>query len=97
MPRNPGPKTRRLEFTLFKEGSELLAELEAEATAREVSLQQHMFDILKARSLARQGKDYNELLWIPRQAEATPESKAEQPKGAAGAAADAWLGMMNEG
>lgn len=96
MPRQRGPKTRRLEFTLFKEGDPVLAELDREATARGISLQQHIYDLLRSRYLAQRGQDYNVLLWTPGIPASEPAAPPNEPPSAAGAAADAWLDMLDE-
>lgn len=98
MPRKAGPKTRRLEFTLFKDGDPVLHELEQEAEQRGVSLQQHIYDLLRARYLARHGDSLAALLWTP---DAAAQSAPEPPAApvtpdAAGAAASAWLDLSEE-
>jgi hypothetical protein len=91
MGRARGAPIRRLEFTHFREDDPTLAELEAEAAARDVSVQQHIYDILKARWLARRGRSFEELLWTP----GAPAAVVETPAPSiASAAASAWLDMQ---
>jgi hypothetical protein len=52
MGRQKGAASRRLELMQFREDSAVLAELEREAAAREVFVQQHIYDLLVARHLA---------------------------------------------
>lgn len=76
----------------FRAGDPVLAELLAEAAARGVSVQQHIYDLLVARYLARRGQSLEALLWTPcGAAPQAPEPPA--PATAASAAASAWLGM----
>jgi hypothetical protein len=65
MGRQQGAAKKRLELTQFREDSAVLAELEREVLAREVSVQQHIYDLLVARHLARQGQALADLLWVP--------------------------------
>lgn len=65
-----------------------------EARRRDVSLAQHIHDLLIAREAALTGQDYDRLLWVPIEREATPTTPAEDsaaPAPAAGAAASIWL------
>jgi hypothetical protein len=79
----------------FRADDPALAELLAEASARGVSVQQHIYDLLMARYLARRGQSFEALLWTPCAAvAAAPEPAA--PTSAAGAAAAAWLGLQEE-
>jgi hypothetical protein len=97
MGRQQGAAKKRLELTQFREDSAVLAELEREAAAREVSVQQHIYDLLVARYLARQGQTLADLLWVPGGEVAGVEEEAkEEASGAAAGAADAWLGMLEE-
>ena len=96
MGRARGGPIRRLEFTHFRIDDPLLAELEEEATARGVSVQQHIYDLLRARYLARRGQALGELLWVPgggAAQEGAPES-APAPDQAAREAAGAWLDLL---
>jgi hypothetical protein len=94
MSRARGAAIRRLEFTHFRVDDPTLAELESEATARGVSLQQHIYDLLRARYLARRGQALGDLLWVPG-TPATHEGVPEPPPdGAARAAAGAWLDLL---
>lgn len=82
----------------FREGDPVLDELRAEAAARNLTVQQHIYDILKSRHMARQGKSYMDLLWTPsdpatKPAEAAPPAP---PADAAGQAASAWLDMLDD-
>lgn len=86
---------RRLELTQFRGDDEVLAELEAEATARGVSVQQHIYDLLRARYLARRGQALADLLWIPAQAAVVGE-EAPPPHSAASSAAAAWLDLQDD-
>ena len=81
----------------FRVDDPLLAELRAEATTRGVSLQQHIYDLLRARYLARRGQALSELLWVPGAPPATHETASEPvsaPDQAAQAAAGAWLDLL---
>jgi len=90
-----GKDIRRLEFTQFVVGDEVLAELEAEATARGVSVQRHIYDLLRARYLARRGQALRDLLWIP--GEVAPAVEEEAPvSSAASSAAAAWLDLQDD-
>lgn len=95
MPRPKGPKTRRIEFTLFKEGDPLLAELEAEAALRNVSLQQHIYDLLQARSNGRRSVSTAAMFWagmeIAAEQQGAPAPDVPNAPSAASAAAAAWL------
>lgn len=77
----------------FREGDPALAELLAEACVRGVSLQQHIYDILRARHLARHNRSLNDLLWIPSAPAAVVERVVPS---IASAAASAWLDMQEE-
>jgi hypothetical protein len=87
---------RRIELRLA-DGDELLTELRDEAL-RGVTLQQHVYDLLRARYLARRGQAPSELLWVP----SVPQPPAARldaatvpPNEAASAAAGAWLDMLD--
>lgn len=76
----------------FRAGDPMLVELLAEAAARGVSVQQHIYDLLVARHLARRGQSLEALLWTP--CGTTPQAPEPlAPATAASAAASAWLGM----
>lgn len=65
-----------------------------EARDRDVSLAQHIHDLLIARQAAIEGRDYRQALWTPGEPElqtpATPaQNELDAPQGAASAAA-AW-------
>jgi hypothetical protein len=79
----------------FRVDDPLLAELRAEANARGVSLQQHIYDLLRARYLARRGQALSDLLWIPG-APAAAERAVEMEPSAdmAASAAGAWLDLL---
>lgn len=94
MSRQKGGRVERIDINgQFRAGDPALAELRAEAEMRGVSLQQHIYDVLRARYLARHGQSYAELLWTPG---APVVTTAEPPPSAAGAAAAAWLDMQDE-
>jgi hypothetical protein len=78
----------------FRADDPALAELLAEAAARGVSLQQHIYDLLRARYLARRGQSLDALLWTPcGSGTAVPEPPA--PATVASAAAAAWLDLTD--
>lgn len=79
----------------FRTGDAALAELLEEAELRGVSLQQHIYDILRARYLARRGQALADLLWTPSAPTAAPPVVPPEPTAAASAAA-AWLDMQDE-
>jgi hypothetical protein len=87
---------RRLEFTHFRSDDPVLAELEDEAGVRGVSVQQHIYDLLRARYLARRGHTLGDLLWVP--PTPTAQEKVSEPDPApdqaARAAAGAWLDLL---
>jgi hypothetical protein len=87
---------RRVELR-FADGDALLDELAQEATQRGVKLQQHIYDLLRARYLARRGQALNELLWVPIYPTPAPlPSPAEAlALPTANAAAEAWLDLLN--
>ena len=76
----------------------VLDALRAEAAARNTSLQQHMYDILRARHLARQGRSYLELLWTPTDPMVQPPTAPPEapPTDPAGEAASAWLDLLDD-
>lgn len=79
----------------FRTDDPMLAELLTEAAVRGVSVQQHIYDLLRARYLARRGQALGDLLWVPCGAAlATPEPLPSAT--AAGAAAAAWLDLQEE-
>lgn len=78
----------------FRADDPALAELLSEAAARGVSVQQHIYDLLRARYLARRGQSLDTLLWTPCGIRAEPESQV--PVGAASAAASAWLDLQED-
>lgn len=84
---------RRTEIR-FRLDDPLLAELEQETKARGVELQQHIYDLLRARYLARRGQAISDLLWIP----GVPAAPLEVPQdaGIAGKAANTWLDMQGD-
>jgi hypothetical protein len=84
---------RRLELTQFREDDPVLAELGTEATARGVTVQQHIYDLLRARYLARRGQALAELLWIPTPAAVVEEAPSPSATAATVAAA-AWLDLQ---
>lgn len=79
----------------FRTGDEALIELLAEAELRGVSLQQHIYDLLRARYLARRGQALADLLWTPNAAPAQELASPPVPTAAASAAM-AWLDMAEE-
>ena len=92
MSRKAGTPVYRVDINgQFREGDEALAELLSEAETRGVSLQQHIYDILRARYLARRGQSIADLLWTPTTPAGAPDPPPE-PSAAASAAA-AWLDM----
>jgi hypothetical protein len=87
---------RRIEVRIA-EGDDLLAELASEAVRRGVTLPQHVYDLLRARYLARRGQTMGDLLWVPGEAVSEPvEEPPSSPASAAAGAASAWLGMVEE-
>ena len=71
----------------------MLAELEAEAQLRGVLLQQHLYDLLRARYLAHHGETaLSELLWTP--GAPTAVAPVDEGERAATAAAAAWGEML---
>jgi hypothetical protein len=97
MSRKAGASVYRVDINgQFRQGDAALAELLEEAEARGVSLQQHIYDLLRARYLARRGQAIADLLWTPG---APPPAAVEPPApepSAAGAAAAAWMLMQDE-
>lgn len=74
----------------------LLAELDDEAARRGVPLQQHLYDLLRARHLARQGDTLAACLWVPegaapRTTDPTPTRTAQTAQ----AAANVWLDLLS--
>ena len=72
-----------------------------EARARDVSLAQHIHDLLVAREAALNGQEYNRLLWVPSEPLAPPDTPlvdapAPEARGASAAAA-AWLKRRSSG
>lgn len=96
MSRKAGASVYRIDINgQFRDGDPALAELLDEAELRGVSLQQHIYDLLRARYLARRGQSIADLLWTP-STPATIEAAAAPEPSAAGAAASAWLDMQEE-
>src|SRR5437867_8589593 len=56
-----------------------------EARARDVSLAQHIHDLLVAREAALNGQDYNRLLWVPSESSAPQDTPQWWPLSRAGA------------
>jgi hypothetical protein len=75
----------------FRADDPALAELLSEACARGVSVQQHIYDILRARYLARHGQALADLLWTPGAPVVVEQTPAPSM---ASAAAAAWLDMQ---
>lgn len=99
MPRKAGAPIARIEINgPFREGDAVLDELRAEAAARNVSLQQHIYDVLRARYLARHGESYMQLLWTPTDPAVQPTAAPSEtpPTDPAGEAASAWLDMLDD-
>jgi len=100
MSRKAGAPIARVEINgPFREGDPVLDELRAEAAARKVSIQQHIYDILLSRHLARQGQSYTALLWTPTDPPPGDEAASPgppPPPDAAASAAAAWLDMTDE-
>lgn len=99
MPRKAGAPIARIEINgPFREGDPVLDELRAEAAARNVSLQLHIYDILRARYLARQGESYMQLLWTPTDPAVQPPAAAPEapPTDPASEAASAWLDLLDD-
>lgn len=97
MPRKAGAPIARIDINgQFREGDPALDELRAEAAARNVTLQQHIYDILRARYLARQGQSYLALLWTPTDPAVQPsvDTPPPDPPDAAASAAAAWLDLI---
>ena len=71
-----------------------------EARARDVSLAQHIHDLLVAREAALNGQEYNRLLWVPSESPAPQDNLVDAPapeaRGASAAAA-AWLKRRSSG
>src|SRR6266540_4293525 len=84
----------RPEVRLLKEHA-ATKRLVCEARARDVSLAQHIHDLLIAREAALSGQEYNHLLWVPSAPPAPEEDRlgdAPTPEArGASAAAAAWL------
>jgi hypothetical protein len=70
--------------------------MEREAAAREVSVQQHIYDLLIARHFARQGQAMGDLLWVPQEGASELVEEEPAPASAAAGAASAWLEMLDE-
>lgn len=90
----------RTEVRLLK-GHAATRRLLREAHERDVSLAQHIHDLLIAREAALNGQEYNRLLWVPsapsaHQAERAAEAPAPEARGATAAAA-AWLKRRSSG
>jgi hypothetical protein len=79
----------------FRTDDPMLAELLTEAAVRGVSVQQHIYDLLRARYLARRGQALDALLWTPCGV-APVASEPPAPTTAASAAAAAWLDLQEE-
>ena len=95
--RKRGAPIARIEINgPFREGDPVLDELRAEAAARNTSVQQHIYDVLRARYLARQGQSYLALLWTPTDPAVQPCAPPPPPElpDAASQAASAWPDMM---
>ncbi|MBK8200229.1 MAG: hypothetical protein IPK75_17930 [Acidobacteria bacterium] len=98
MPRKAGAPIARIEINgPFREGDPVLDVLRAEASARNTSVQQHIYDILRARYLASQGQSYIALLWTPSDPAVSPQAAIPPPAppDAASQAASAWLAMLD--
>lgn len=78
----------------FRVGDPMLAELLTEASARGVSVQQHIYDLLRARYLARRGQSLDALLWTPSGVAQGSEPEPVLPPDTAAAAAAAWLDLQ---
>jgi hypothetical protein len=84
----------------------MVKELFAEAKERSVSVQQHIFDLLQARHLARHGKSLSTLLWVPSESRAptgqgdVTQDEAADPGPELSAAsqqqAAMWLNMLGD-
>lgn len=74
----------------------MVIELMEEANKRGVLLQQHIFDLLMARYLARRGDSLQALLWIPSapETEQTPNGSDSQVDETVQESADFWLNMQ---
>ena len=72
-----------------------------EARERDVSLAQHIHDLLVAREAALSGQEYNRLLWVPSEQPASQDDRlldAPTPEArGASAAAAAWLKRRSSG
>lgn len=74
----------------------MVAELMTEASKRGVLPQQHIFDLLKARHLARLGDSLQALLWIPvaPETEQPPNGSDTEGDETVQESADFWLNMQ---
>ena len=96
MSRKVGTPVYRVDINgQFRAGDAALIELLEEAETRGVSLQQHIYDILRARYLARRGQALADLLWTPG-APVAPAAVAPVEPSAAASAAAAWLDIQDE-
>lgn len=64
MPQPKDVDIQRVELRL-RNDDPMVVELMAEVGVRGVTLQQHIFDLLRARYLARQGQSLHAALWYP--------------------------------
>ena len=99
MPRRGPPSDDPIErFELKWRDDAMLKQLREEATLRGVTLQQHLYDIVRARWLWQQGKTIDPF-WMPTSPPASAPAQDSQPDGsvepettsAAKAAASVWL------
>ncbi len=91
---NKRAKPARMEFT-YDAAAPLWSELTEEARLREVTLQQHIEDLLQSRHNIRHGRPPTaELLWVPNAPQAGEEKRVEAPvseHAGASAVADKWM------
>lgn len=96
--RQSATRYRRVELR-FAADDAMLAELISEAGQRGVELQQHLYDLLRGRFLARQGQSLAALLWVPGTptsppATTTTDEVADPTPPTGAAAAAAWADVL---
>jgi hypothetical protein len=104
MPRQKRPNRRRTDIYIDMDDP-AWCEVVTEAELRGVTVQQHLYDLIRARWLARQGQArMADLFWLPGESPPTPAPPTEPPPvpdapapdhRPAEAMKDAWLGMLN--
>ena len=94
MPRMKEDDIQRVELRLRCDDP-MVVELLAEMTTRGVTLQQHIFDLLRARYLARHGESLHAVLWYPTPPDSAASSaEAEVADTIASEAAAIWADMQ---